>query len=61
MSRFMERFYQSHTKNLNAFLLTPAVRICRVRAMRERKYQFPRYCHYIDVRDVIVVVTQGLK
>ena len=57
----MEHFYQSHTKNLNAFVLTPTVRICRVRALRERKYQLPSYCHYIDVRDVIVVVAQGLK
>ena len=61
MSRFMERFYQSHTKNLNAFVLTPAVRICRVRALRERKYQLPSYCHYIDVSNVIVVVAQGPK
>ena len=57
----MERSYQSHTKNLNALVLTPTVRMCRVRALRERKYQLPSYCHYIDVRDVIVVVAQGLK
>ena len=61
MSRFMERFYQSHTKNLSAFVVTPAVRICRVRVLRERKYQLPSYCYYIDVRDVIVVVAQGPK
>ena len=30
-----------HTTNLNAFVLTPAVRICRVRALKERKYQLP--------------------
>ena len=29
----------SHTMNLNAFVLIPAVRICRVRALRGRKYQ----------------------
>ena len=52
----MERICQSHEKNLNAFVLTPAVRICRVRALKDGKYQLPSYCHYIDVRDVIVVV-----
>ena len=35
----------SHTVNLNAFVLTPAVRIavriCRIRALKERKYQLP--------------------
>ena len=45
----------------SAFVLTPVVRICRVRALRERKYQLPSYCHYIDVRNVIVVVAQGPK
>ena len=29
----------SHIMNLNAFVLTPAVWICRVRALRGRKYQ----------------------
>ena len=57
----MERFCQSHAKNLNAFVLTPAVRICRVRALKDGKYQLPSYCHYIDVRDVIIVVAQGPK
>ena len=40
MSRLMEHFL-SRTTNLNAFYLTPAVRICRVRALTERKYQVP--------------------
>ena len=31
----------SHTVNLNAFVLTPAVRICRIRALKERQYQLP--------------------
>ena len=31
----------SHTTNMNAFVLTPTVRICRVRALKERKYQLP--------------------
>ena len=29
----------SPTTNLNAFVLTPAVRICQARALKERKYQ----------------------
>ena len=29
----------SPTTNLNAFVLTPAIRICQVRALKERKYQ----------------------
>ena len=29
----------SATTNLNAFVLTPAIRICQVRALKERKYQ----------------------
>ena len=41
----------SRCANLSSFL----------RALRERKYQLPSYCHYIDVRDVIVVVVQGPK
>jgi len=32
---------QSHPANLNAFVLTPAVRICRVEALKERQYQLP--------------------
>ena len=41
-----------HTTNLNAFILTPAV---RVRALKERKYQLP--VAIFDVRDVNVLVT----
>ena len=44
----------SHTTNLNAFVLTPAVRICRVRAVKARKYQLP--VAIIDVSDVNVLV-----
>ena len=44
----------SHTTNLNAFVLTPAVRICRVRAPKERKYQLPVAISV--VRDVKVIV-----
>ena len=44
----------SRTTNLmlNSFVLTPAVRICRVRAPKERKYLFPVGIY--DVRDVNV-------
>ena len=31
----------SHVVNFNAFVLTPAVRICRIRAVKERQYQLP--------------------
>ena len=31
----------SHAVNFNAFVLTPAVRICRIRAVKERQYQLP--------------------
>ena len=31
----------SPTTGLNAFVLSPAVRICRVRALKEREYQLP--------------------
>ena len=44
----------SHTTNLNAFVLTPAVRICRVIALKEIKYQLP--VSIFDVRDVNVLV-----
>ena len=44
----------SHKTNLNAFVLTPAVRICRVRAMKERKYQLP--VAIFDVEDVNIQV-----
>ena len=44
----------SHTTNLNALVLTAAVRICGVRALKERKYQ-PRVAIF-DVRDVNVPV-----
>ena len=40
-----------HTTNVNAFILTPAV---RVRALKERKYQLP--VAIFDVRDVNVLV-----
>ena len=39
---------------LNAFVLAPAVRICRVIALKERKYQLP--VSIFDVRDVNVLV-----
>jgi len=42
----------SHTVNLNAFVLTPAVR-----ALKEKKYQLP--VAISDVRDVNVVVAYG--
>ena len=44
----------SHITNLNAFVLTPAVRICRVRALKERKYQPP--VAIFDVEDVNILV-----
>ena len=44
----------SQTTNLNAFVLTPAVRICRIIALKEIKYQSP--VAIIDVRDVNVLV-----
>ena len=44
----------SHTTNLNAFVLTPAVRICRAIALKEIKYQLP--VAIFDVRDVNVLV-----
>ena len=31
----------SHAVNFNFFVLTPAVRICRIRAVKERQYQLP--------------------
>ena len=42
----------SHITNLNAFVLNPAVRICRVRAPKERKYQLP--VAFCDARNVLV-------
>ena len=42
----------SHITNLNAFVLNPAVRICRVRAHKERKYQPP--VAFCDVGNVLV-------
>ena len=44
----------SHTTNLNAFVLGPAVRICRVTELKERKYQLP--VAIFDFRDVNVLV-----
>ena len=44
----------SHTASLNAFVLIPAVRICRVRALKEREYQLP--VAVFDVWDVNVLV-----
>ena len=44
----------SHTANLNAFVFTPAVRICRGRALKERKFQLP--VAIFDVCDVNVLV-----
>ena len=40
----------SQTMNLNAFVLTPAVWICRVRALKEWKYQLP--VAIFDIQDV---------
>ena len=40
--------------NWNAFVLSAAVRICRVRAWKERKYQLP--FAIFDFRDVNVLV-----
>ena len=42
----------SHTTNLNALVLSPAVRICPVRTLKERKYQLPVAIFYF--RDVKV-------
>ena len=39
----------SHTTNRNAFVLTPALLICRVRALKGRKYQLP--VAIFDVQD----------
>ena len=47
----------SHTTNLNAFVLSPAVRICQVKALKERKYQLQ--VANLDVRDVNVLVASG--
>ena len=44
----------SRTTNLNALVVTAAVRICRVRPLKERKYQPP--VANFDVRDVNVLV-----
>ena len=44
----------SHITDLNAFVLTPAVQICLVRAQKERKYQLP--VSNFDIRDVNVLV-----
>ena len=47
----------SHTVNLNAFVLNPAVRMCRGRALKKKKYQLPLAIS--DVRDANVVVAYG--
>ena len=44
----------SHTKNLKAFVLSPTVRICPVRALEERKYQL--LVAIFDFLDVNVIV-----
>ena len=44
----------SHTTNRNAFVLTPALLICRVRALKGRKYQLP--VAIFDVRDPVNVL-----
>ena len=44
-----DRTLMSVTTNLNAFVLTSAVLICRVRALKERKYQ--DLVANLDVRD----------
>ena len=48
---------QSHTTSMNAFVLTPAVRICQVRELKNGKYQLP--VAIFDVRDVNVTVDGG--
>ena len=45
----LDRTLMSVTTNLNAFVLTSAVLICRVRALKERKYQDS--VANLDVRD----------
>ena len=45
----------SHTTNLNAFVLTPAVPIYRDRALKEGEYQLP--VAIFDVRDVNILVS----
>ena len=50
----LDRTRLPHTTNVNAFILTPAV---RVRALKERKYQLP--VAIFDVRDVNVLVAYG--
>ena len=47
----------SHTTNVNAFVLTTAVRICQVRELKNRKYQLP--VAIFDVWDVNVTVDGG--
>ena len=37
----LNRTLLCHTTNLYAFVLTPAVRICGFRALKERKYELP--------------------
>ena len=44
----------SHITNVDAFVLTPPVQICRVIALKEIKYQLP--VSIFDVRDVNVLV-----
>ena len=44
----------SHRTNLNAFVLTPVVQICRVRSLKERNYQL--LVAICDVRDINVLV-----
>ena len=44
----------SHTMNLDAFVLTPAVRICQVRAPKERKYKLPVAIFYVCDVNVLV-------
>ena len=44
----------SHPTNLNAFLLTPVMQICRVRSLKERNYRL--LVAICDVRGVKVLV-----
>ena len=44
----------SHTMNLKAFVLTPVVQICQVRALKERKYQL--LVTILDVGDSNVLI-----
>ena len=58
----------SHTTNVNAFVLTTAVRICQVRELKNRKYQLPVAIFdvtvdggpYLALIDLLVLVSRLL-